>query len=286
MPRINLKIVTFALCSRSSYMNLAKKILFIGNLLACFIVLSCITPRKSEAYKLVWSDEFNGPAIDTASWSFATGTGGNGWGNHELEYYTPRKENAEIKNGQLVITARKEDYNGYAYTSARMLTKGKRDFVYGRVDIRAKLPEGQGIWPALWMLGANIDSVGWPACGEIDIMEMIGHKPDTVFGTLHWGRENHRSKGGNFGLAAGKFKDDFHIFSLLWETDSIGIMVDDHKFFSISRQEFSNGEYPFDKPQYFLFNVAVGGDWPGSPDVSTVFPQQMIVDYIRVFQKK
>jgi beta-glucanase (GH16 family) len=246
----------------------------------------CNHSSPDKKYQLVWQDEFDGTQIDASSWGFDTG--GEGWGNNELEYYTDRPENASVSGGNLVITARKEDYNGRAYTSARMITKGKRSFLYGRADIRAKLPKGQGIWPALWMLGQNIDEVGWPKCGEIDIMELLGHAPDTVYGTVHWGvSENElHSKGDRFVLQTGNFSDDFHVFSVLWEEDSLQILVDDYPYLTITKQEFAANEYPFDKPQYFLFNIAVGGDWPGSPDASTVFPQQMLVDYIRVFQKK
>jgi beta-glucanase (GH16 family) len=138
------------------------------------------------------------------------------------------------------------------------------------------------------MLGQNIDEVSWPACGEIDIMELLGHAPDTVYGTLHWGsgETQHRSKGNKYALTGGSFSDDFHVYSVIWEKDSMQILVDDHPYFSITRDQFAANEYPFDKPQFFLFNIAVGGDWPGSPDSTTVFPQQMLVDYIRVFQKK
>jgi beta-glucanase (GH16 family) len=246
----------------------------------------CNHSASDNKYQLVWQDEFDGTQIDTSSWGFQTG--GGGFGNNELEYYTDRPENASVSNGHLVITARKEDYNGRQYTSARMITKDKRSFLYGRFDIRAKLPKGQGIWPALWMLGQNVDEVGWPKCGEIDIMELLGHAPDTVYGTLHWGagESEHRSQGDRFALKAGNFSDDFHVFSLLWEKGSLQILVDDHPCFSMTRQQFATDNYPFDKPQYFLFNIAVGGDWPGSPDTATVFPQQMLVDYIRVFQKK
>jgi beta-glucanase (GH16 family) len=166
-----------------------------------------------------------------------------------------------------------------------MITKGRKSFLHGRVDIRAKLPEGQGIWPALWMLGDNIDSIGWPACGEIDIMEMIGHQPGTLYGTMHWGDTAHHSKGNSLVLSSGKFNDEFHVFSLLWELGSIKLLLDNSEYFTLAKNEVAPDRYPFDEPQFFIFNVAVGGNWPGSPDASTVFPQRMIVDYLRVFQK-
>lgn len=245
------------------------------------------SPLEYDGYNLVWKDEFDKSSIDESVWSFESGNGYNGWGNHELEYYTGRKENAAVNNGYLLITARKENYQGSSYTSARMITHQKKSFMHGRVDIRAKLPEGKGIWPALWMLGENIDSVGWPACGEIDIMEVLGHDPGTLYGTMHWGSASatHHSKGNTFILPAGKFSDEFHVFSLVWEPGSIKLLIDNNEYFSLTKDDVAPDPYPFDDPQYFLFNVAVGGDWPGSPDATTVFPQRMIVDYLRVFQK-
>lgn len=246
-----------------------------------------VTPMQYDGYRLVWNDEFEQSFIDTAAWIFEVGNGNNGWGNNELEYYTFRQENASLKEGYLVITALKENYLGAAYTSARMITKGRKSFLYGRVDIRARVPEGQGIWPALWMLGDNIDSVGWPACGEIDIMELVGHVPNTVHGTLHWGKDasSHRSKGNSYTLPSEKFSNEFHVFSLIWEAGKLDILVDGKIYFSFAKQDVLPDEYPFDAPHFFLFNVAVGGNWPGQPNATTSFPQEMIVDYIRVFQK-
>ena len=243
------------------------------------------TPLVYSGYNLVWHDEFDGQAIDTTSWQFEIGNGPGGWGNNELEYYTNSPANAFTANGKLVLQAQREVKNGFPYTSARIITKGKRAFTYGRVDIRAKLPSGKGLWPALWMLGQNIDSVGWPACGEIDIMELLGHQPNKIYGTLHWGPDftKHKSFGKSYSFF-GSFSSQYHVFSLIWEKDSYKMMVDDQTYLSATGAKIVPYTNPFNKPQFFIFNVAVGGNWPGSPDSTTVFPQRMVVDYIRVFQ--
>jgi beta-glucanase (GH16 family) len=235
-------------------------------------------------YELAWSDEFNGTAIDPTNWGYDIG--GSGWGNNELQYYTNRTDNARVENGNLVIEAKQEAFGGKNYTSARLLTKGKREFTFGRIDIRAKLPFGQGIWPALWTLGANIDQVSWPACGEMDIMELLGHEPNKSYGTVHWGVQGsgvstHISR--NYTLPSGDFSQDFHLFSLIWETDVIKIYVDNNLISTVTRSDVS-GDYPFNKAFFLIFNVAVGGNWPGSPNASTVFPQRMLVDYVRVYR--
>lgn len=244
-----------------------------------------VTSESYLGYGLVWQDEFNGPALNTSDWTHETGAGG--WGNQELQYYTDRPDNAYLEDGRLVIEAKKESYSGSPYTSARLITQNKQLFQYGRVDIRAILPEGQGIWPALWMLGANISSIGWPACGEIDIMELIGHQPSTVHGTAHWGPQgqgysNHI--GGSYSLDGEKYSERYHVFSIVWEKDNIKWYVDENEFFRLSRANV-NGAYPFNAEFFFIFNIAVGGQWPGYPDESTTFPQRMYVDYIRVFQE-
>jgi len=244
-----------------------------------------VSPDSYNGYHLEWQDEFNGNAVNTAWWTFETG--GGGWGNNELQYYRP--ENTYIlDNSYLVIEAKKESYGGNDYTSSRMITKGKKEFKFGRIDIRAALPEGKGVWPALWMLGGNISSVGWPASGEIDIMELLGHNTSQVYGTAHWGPSTgqHQYKGSSvFSGAEGDFHDAFHVFSISWEQDKITWLVDDKPFYSITSAEMNGFDYPFNLPQFFIFNVAVGGNWPGSPDGSTLFSQYMIVDYVRVFQK-
>ena len=240
------------------------------------------SPLSYPGMTLIWQDEFDGPTINENYWNFEIGTGSNGWGNNESQFYL--KENAYISDGHLVIQARNENYAGRDYTSTRMTTEGKFDFQYGRVDIRAALPEGQGIWPALWMLGANFSSAGWPFCGEIDIMELVGHEPDRVHGTVHWADQNgnHAQYGGSTKLNFGTFKQKFHVFSIIWNANRITWLLDDVPYHEIDLTPAPLSE--FRAPYFFIFNVAVGGNWPGYPDASTVFPQQMIVDYIRVFQ--
>jgi len=243
------------------------------------------TPKSYPGYKLVWSDEFNGRKLNDNEWNYETG--GGGWGNQELEYYTSRSQNIFESYGNLVIEARKESYNGNQYTSARITTQGKEEFTYGRIDIRAKLPVAQGMWPALWMLGSNISNVGWPTCGETDIMELIGKNPKQVVGSLHWKKADgsEATYNNSYTLASEDFSQHFHVFSLIWSQDSLKIEVDDIPYMKASRQDLSDGTYPFDNPSFLIFNVAVGGIWPGSPDATTHFPQRMFVDYVRVFQK-
>ena len=241
------------------------------------------TPETYAGKTLVWQDEFNGTALNMNGWTFETGAGG--WGNNELQYYRP--ENTFFSAGNLIIEARKENFGGAAYTSSRLITKGKKEFKFGRIDIRAALPEGQGIWPALWMLGGNISTVNWPACGEIDIMELIGSEPNRVHGTAHYGSTtNQHQYIGDSKVLSGtaKFSDEFHVFSLVWEQDKITWLLDDVQFFQITPTTISPSPYPFNQNFFFIFNVAVGGQWPGNPDATTVFPQRMIVDYVRVFQ--
>ncbi len=235
--------------------------------------------------QLIWSDEFDGNTLNDNFWNYEIGNGVGGWGNNELEYYTNNTKNIFISNGNLIIEARKEQILGYPYSSARITTKNKKEFTFGRIDIRAKLPKGKGVWPALWMLGANISSVGWPTCGEIDIMELIGSSPSEIHGTLHWkGIDGHTSKGQNYFLQLGDFSQEFHVFSLEWKEDTLTWMIDGKSYLTISKSEFGAAVYPFNADQFVIFNVAVGGNWPGSPDESTTFPQRMFVDYIRVFQ--
>ena len=244
-----------------------------------------ITPLTYGGYSLVWHDEFDGSEINKADWTHEIGD--HGWGNNEWQYYTESEKNSFISNGNLVIEAIEEDYQGADYTSARMITRDKQEFAFGRVDIRGILPKGQGIWPALWMLGANHTEIGWPACGEIDIMELVGHKPAEVHGTAHWGPQGQSWShyiGNHYSLSNGDFSDEYHVFSIVWESNSIKWYVDDQQFHSLTPAQV-NGNYPFNNAFFFIFNIAVGGNWPGYPDATTQFPQQLIVDYIRVFQK-
>lgn len=244
-----------------------------------------VTPISYEGYDLIWFDEFNSSQVNSDFWTFEIGDGCPnlcGWGNNELQYYT--NQNVTVEDGILTIEAREENMGGRSYTSTRMKTQDKFSFRYGRVDIRALLPQGQGIWPALWMLGDNITSVSWPACGEIDIMEMVGGqgRENTVHGTLHWDNNGHTYTGNGFTLPSGDFTDEFHVFSIVWDESQIRWMVNDVEYASISTT--ANHMSEFHSNFFFIFNVAVGGNWPGNPDSQTVFPQQMKVDYIRVFQ--
>jgi beta-glucanase (GH16 family) len=245
------------------------------------------TPLTYPGFNLTWSDEFAAPALDKNSWNQEIGNGSNGWGNNELEFYTASTANTFLSDGKLIIEARKDNISGYKYSSGRMTTKTKKEFKFGRIDIRAKLPVGKGIWPALWMLGSNINSVGWPLCGEIDIMELVGTFPNKIHGTLHWKPTigTNTNKGNSISLPTGDFSQKFHVFSILWEQDTIKWYLDDELFFTLTSSNFNNDFYPFNAPQFFIFNVAVGGDWPGPPDDFTAFPQRMFVDYIRVFQR-
>ncbi|NCU04425.1 MAG: family 16 glycosylhydrolase [Chitinophagaceae bacterium] len=244
------------------------------------------TPLSYPGYTLVWNNEFSGDALNLSEWNQEIGNGAGGWGNNELEYYTNSTKNTFLSNGNLIIEARKEVTGNFNYTSGRMTTQGKKEFKFGRIDIRAKLPVGKGIWPALWMLGANINTAGWPVCGEIDIMELVGTNPARVHGTMHWKPVSGASinKGGSYDLSSGNFSDRFRVFSIIWEEDKVRWFVDDVLYFTFTKADVGAANYPFNAPQFLIFNVAVGGNWPGPPDASTVFPQRMYVDYVRVFQ--
>lgn len=244
------------------------------------------TPTSYTGYTSAWADEFNGTSLDLTSWGFDVG--GGGWGNNELQYYTNnRPENVFLTDGKLVIQARKETFSGREYTSSRILTKGKKEFTFGRIDIRAKLPVTKGIWPALWMLGKKIDQTNWPACGEIDIMELVGKEPNKVHATMHWAQPNGSRQlyTTTYTRASGTYADKFHVYSLVWEADQIEIFIDDISYNKFDKSKVGGAAYPFNEPFFLIFNVAVGGDWPGSPDAASVFPQQMAVDYVRVFKK-
>ena len=240
------------------------------------------TPETYEGMTLVWSDEFDGPEINSNNWTFEIGTGNWGWGNNELQYY--QEENTSIIDGNLVVEARRQTVENSNYTSSRLITRGKQSFQYGRVDIRAVMPEGQGLWPALWMLGSNHLQVGWPTCGEIDIMEMVGgeERDNVVHGTAHWDQDGHVSYGQSTTNESGKLSEEYHVYSIIWDAQSIRWYLDDVNFNTIDITPAALSAFHDDF--YFIMNVAVGGVWAGSPDNNTLFPQWMIVDYIRVFQ--
>jgi beta-glucanase (GH16 family) len=245
-------------------------------------------------WSLVWSDEFDGPTgspVDSSKWSFDIG--GNGWGNNELETYTSRTANADLEGGTLIIKALKETFTGTDgitrnYTSARLLTKTKFTQTYGRFEARIKIPYGQGLWPAFWMLGDNINTAGWPNCGEIDIMENIGKEPSTVHGTFHGpGYSGGSGISAAYALPGGqKFSDAFHTFAVEWEPNVMRFYVDGLLYKTRTPADLPAGTtWVFDHPFFIILNVAVGGGFPGNPDASTVFPQQMVVDYVRVYQR-
>lgn len=254
--------------------------------LAAFATLSA-APAQAQ-YTLAWEDNFDGTTVNTSKWAFQTGTGCPtlcNWGNNELQYY--RAENATVAGGFLTITARQQAFGGKSYTSARLRSLGLADFTYGKIEMRAKLPIGRGLWPAFWMLPTNSPYGNWPMSGEIDIMEYVGHQPAQVFGTLHYGNPNQIYSSTSTSLASGTFHDGFHTFAIEWEPNRIRWLVDDVQYACKSNWISSAGGYPapFDKPFHMLLNLAVGGNLPGSPDGSTVFPQEFVIDYVRVWQK-
>jgi len=243
---------------------------------------------SGPSWKLTWSDEFDGAAGQPPSAAIWSADVGTGWGNAQLEYDTARTENAALDGqGHLVITARKEPYEGSAYTSARLLTKGKVEQKYGRIEARIKLPVGQGMWPAFWLLGRNIDEVGWPTCGEIDVMEYRGQQPSVVLGTIHGpGYSGGAAISDSYLLDGAGFDQDFHLFAVEWSPGQIIWEVDGKVYHSASKGSLPAGTpWVFDQPFFILLNLAVGGTFVGSPDASTVFPQSMIVDHVRIYER-
>jgi beta-glucanase (GH16 family) len=246
-------------------------------------------PASYAGYTRVWSDEFDGTALNTANWSNQNGDGCPnlcGWGNNELEYYTDRSENIFFQDGKMIIEARKENFGGKQYTSSKIVSAGKRAFKFGRIDIRAKLPKGKGIWPALWLLPQENIFGGWPKSGELDLMELVGHEPNKTYGTIHYGPgpgSTQISRGYTLPGTA-TFNDEFHVFSLEWKQDQIKWLVDGNVFSTVNKADFGTINYPFNEQFYFIINLAVGGNWPGNPDANTTFPQWLMVDYIRVYQ--
>jgi beta-glucanase (GH16 family) len=262
---------------------------------ASFLMLTpaASTPqRASRQWKLSWSDEFNGPdgsAPDVSKWEIVTG--GSGFGNKELEQYTTRPVNVHQEHGNLVITARHETFTGAdgiqrEYTSARLQTKGKFEQKYGRFEARIKIPKGQGMWPAFWLLGNDNSTTGWPACGEIDIMENVGYEPGKIHGSMHGPRYSGDSPlTGGYSVPAGSaFADNFHVFAVEWNASAVRFYVDNHLYETQTPDSIpSSKRWVFDHPFFILLNLAVGGNWPKDPDPTTQFPQQMLVDYVRVY---
>jgi beta-glucanase (GH16 family) len=241
------------------------------------------------SWQLAWSDEFkqpDGSKPDPSKWGYDTG--GTGYGNNEMEFYTDRTNNVRIENGKLIIEADQEDYSGKHYTSGRILTQGKYSWTSGIFEARIRIPRGQGIWPAFWMLGTSISSNSWPDCGEIDIMENIGREPGTVHGTVHGpGYSGAHGIGRPVSLPDNDVvADDFHIFAVDCEPGTITWFMDGKKYFSITPASLpENTHWVFDQPKFVLLNLAVGGFWPGYPDTTSTYPQRLVVDYVRVYQK-
>ena len=237
-----------------------------------------------EGWELVWQDEFVGSTINPDYWTHEIG--GHGWGNGEAQYYSDDPKNSFVEDGYLVIQALEENIHAKRFSSARITTRDKLEVQYGRIEARIQIPFGQGIWPAFWMLGNDLDEVGWPYAGEIDIMENVGHEPSIIHGTIHGPRYS-----GADGVGAAKrlpggehYADDFHIFAIEWEEDEIRWYMDGQMYSKLTPNAIP-GEWVYDHPFFIILNVAVGGEWPGYPDGTITFPQTMKVDYIRVYEK-
>src|SRR4029078_12028567 len=289
--------------SHASWFNLVRVAVWVAVVSSFSVNFSSTLSRSRNlttathnptVWSLIWQDEFDGPdgsALDSTKWVMETG--GSGWGNNELEYYTNRLLNAHIENGTLVIKALQETFTGTDgvtrnFTSARLKTQGKFSLTFGRIEGRLKIPFGQGIWPAFWTLGTDINQVGWPTCGEMDIMENIGREPSTVHGTIHGpGYSGANGIGAAYSLSIGsRFADDFHTYAIEWEPNVIRFYVDGLLYNTITPANLpANSSWALPHPFFILLNVAVGGFWPGNPDASTIFPQTMTVDYVRVYQR-
>ncbi|MEL6392445.1 MAG: glycoside hydrolase family 16 protein [Bacteroidota bacterium] len=254
---------------------------------ACEVDAVQETPNRS--WTLTWSDDFEGDAgaaPDGTKWTYDIGRGDNGWGNQELQYYTDAPENVSLDGeGNLRITALRESFGGAPFTSARIKTEGLFEQKYGRFEARMKTPYGPGMWPAFWMLGSNINEVSWPQCGEIDQMELRGQIPNTIAGSLHGpGYSAGNAISTSFALENDRFDADFHVFAVEWGEDFIDYFVDDFLYQRITPADLPDGaEWVFNQPFFMILNVAVGGDYVGFPTSQTPFPQQMIVDYVRVY---
>ena len=256
-----------------------KKILFV----LLFLPLAAISQNKK--WKLVWSDEFNYKGLpDSTKWDY--NVGGHGWGNHEKEYYTKaRKENADVRDGKLIIEARKERYNGSDYTSARLVTKGKAEWRYGKIEVKAKLPKGLGTWPAIWMLGTTTP-LKWPDDGEIDIMEHVGFNQGFIHGSIHC-RKYYHSIGTQKTdtIFVKDCSEKFHVYSMEWSADSVKVAIDGNVYFRFANEHSGYAAWPFDNKMYLLLNVAVGGDWGGQKGIDdSIWPRRMEIDYVRVYK--
>ncbi len=258
--------------------------------LACLLMACAARTSGPEAtpisappgWELVWHDEFDGTAVDSANWTYDIGAGG--WGNGEAEYYTARPENVRTENGLLVIEARQEKYEGSYYTSARLKTQGLQTFQYGRIEARLKVPSGAGLWPAFWMLGADFDGTNWPDCGEIDIMEHVGREPDLIMGTAHGPGYSGALGMSQWNRQAYAIADEFHTYAIEWQADEIRWFYDGAKYYTLARADIGDRRWVFDHPFFVILNLAVGGQLAGPIGLDTTFPAQLQVDYVRVFQ--
>lgn len=245
--------------------------------LSIFTLLNCFSQER----KLVWEEQFDGNKLDTSAWNFELGSGcpeNCGWGNKERQFYT--KVNHRLENGNLIVTAKETDGS---YTSTRITTKGKKEFKYGRMEVRAKLPTGQGIWPAFWMLGANISAVGWPDCGEIDIMEYVGREQHTAYTTIHT-RATHGVHASSKKTVIADIEEGFHTYAIDWTAEFIKFYIDDNLVHTYSPETKKKSAWPFDQPFFFLINMAIGGNFGGPEVDDSIFPQEYVVDYVRVYQ--
>lgn len=275
--------------------KIEKRIRTVALILLPFLLMGCFGETNelpNRQYRIVWEDNFNGATgelPDTVNnWTFEIGRGVNGWGNNELQYYTARTENAVLNGtGQLIITALQEDYQGAGYTSARMITKGKREFQYGRFEARIKTPFSQGLWPAFWMLGSDIDDNPWPAAGEIDIMELRGQEPSTIAGSIHGpGYSGGNAVTSDYTLLDGRFDTEFHVFAVEWGPNFIDFYVDDFLYQQLTPADLpEDSDWVFDKDFFLLLNLAVGGNYVGNPNQNSRFPQTLTVDYVRVYEQ-
>ena len=275
-------------------------------LIGVLLVLSAALSANAADWKLIWNDEFDKPGLpDGAKWDYETGF----IRNHEKQFYTrARKDNARVENGMLVIEAKREKklapgpgppakFSGDGgasgvpadaeYTSASLTTRGKAAWTYGRIDVRAKLPSGRGTWPAIWTLGTNIDSAGWPGCGEIDIMEFVGFEPGVVHANIHTKKYNHVMNTGKGGkLTIPDASQAFHIYSVEWDSQTINFFVDDRRYFTYRNEGTGPDAWPYDSDQFLILNLAIGGDWGGQKGIDdAIFPQRYEIDYVRVYQK-
>lgn len=281
---------------KNTYWVIAGLIISLGNFQSCGNPDSGssveVTEKAPVELQLVWADEFDEPGLpDTAKWSYDVGDGCPdicGWGNNELQYYTERRpENARVEDGHLIIEARRENYETREYTSARLVTREKGDWLYGRIEVRAELPSGLGTWPAIWMLPTDWAYGGWPKSGEIDIMEHVGYEPDSIYGTVHTEAYNHTlgtQRGGQ--LFVPDCEQAFHVYAIDWTPDQIDWYVDDQLYHSFPNEGSGYEVWPFDQPFHLIMNIAVGGNWGGNRGVAEdIWPQRMTVDYVRVYQR-